>query len=67
MIIVKTFIYVAWTITKASISTDNNYNQPTPVGLGSIRFEFLDDEFDENDQKLYDFDLYVPHLELMGT
>nr|QSM19613.1 glycosyltransferase [Arnebia euchroma] len=51
---------------KANINTDNNYHQPTPVGLGSIRFEFLEDDLDENDQKLYNFDLLVSHFELIG-
>ncbi|GAA0171420.1 transferase [Lithospermum erythrorhizon] len=40
--------------------------QPSPVGLGSIRFEFFDDELDENDKTPLDYNWYVPHLELIG-
>ncbi|GAA0164119.1 transferase [Lithospermum erythrorhizon] len=51
---------------KANINTNNNYHHPTKVGLGSIQFDFLDDGLEENDQRLLDFNWYIPHLELMG-
>ncbi|KAG9156940.1 hypothetical protein Leryth_008995 [Lithospermum erythrorhizon] len=51
---------------KANITTNNNYHHPTKVGLGSIQFEFLDDELEENDQRLLEFNWYLSHLELMG-
>ena len=47
---------------KASNITD----QPTPVGEGLIRFEFFEDEWDENEPKRQDLDLYLPQLELVG-
>ena len=47
---------------KASNITD----QPTPVGEGLIRFEFFEDEWDENESKRQDLDLYLPQLELVG-
>ncbi|XP_034682167.1 gallate 1-beta-glucosyltransferase-like [Vitis riparia] len=49
-------------IRKASNITD----QPTPVGEGLIRFEFFEDEWDENEPKRQDLDLYLPQLELVG-
>ncbi|GAB4852870.1 hypothetical protein Ancab_017067 [Ancistrocladus abbreviatus] len=41
-------------------------DQLTPVGDGFIRFEFIDDEWDENEPRREDLDLYLPQLELVG-
>ncbi|KAG9160280.1 hypothetical protein Leryth_018928 [Lithospermum erythrorhizon] len=40
--------------------------RPLSLRLGSIQFEFLDDELEENDQRLLEFNWYLSHLELMG-
>ncbi|KFK39476.1 sinapate 1-glucosyltransferase [Arabis alpina] len=37
-----------------------------PVGSGLIRFEFFDDEWEEEDDRRADFSLYISHLENVG-
>ncbi|EOA18296.1 hypothetical protein CARUB_v10006803mg [Capsella rubella] len=37
-----------------------------PVGSGSIRFEFFDDEWAEDDDRRADFIVYIRHLESVG-
>ncbi|CAE6194301.1 unnamed protein product [Arabidopsis arenosa] len=37
-----------------------------PVGSGSIRFEFFDEEWAEDDDRRADFSLYISHLETIG-
>ena len=44
----------------------NISDQPTPVGDGLIRFGFFEDEWDEEDPKRQDMDLYMTQLELVG-
>ncbi|GAB4838822.1 hypothetical protein Ancab_028364 [Ancistrocladus abbreviatus] len=41
-------------------------DQLTPLGDGFIRFEFIDDEWEENDPRREDLDQYITHLELVG-
>ncbi|GMH13499.1 hypothetical protein Nepgr_015340 [Nepenthes gracilis] len=50
-------------IRKANASVSGHL---TPVGDGYIRFEFIDDEWDENEPRRQDLDQYLPQLELVG-
>ncbi|VFQ78284.1 unnamed protein product [Cuscuta campestris] len=41
--------------------------EPTPYGLGFVRFEFFDDEFDHAEPKGDDLVYYMNHLERVGS
>ena len=45
---------------------NNITDLPIPVGDGLIRFEFFEDEWDEDDHKRKNLDHYLPQLELVG-
>nr|BBA68563.1 flavone 4'-O-glucoside 7-glucosyltransferase [Nemophila menziesii] len=47
-------------------TNDDISDQPILIGEGSIRFEFLDDEWDENEHKGEGLDAYATHLERVG-
>ena len=53
-------------IGKQMRKASNISDHPTPVGDGLIRFEFFEDEWDEEDPKRQDMDLYMTQLELVG-
>ncbi|XP_057964623.1 gallate 1-beta-glucosyltransferase 84A24-like [Malania oleifera] len=40
--------------------------QPTPLGDGQIRFEFIDDGWDEDETRRQDLDLYLPQFDRVG-
>nr|AEM43005.1 UDP-glucosyltransferase [Siraitia grosvenorii] len=48
-------------------ATDNISDSPKPIGDGFLRFEFFDDEWEEDDPRRKNFDLYFPQLKLVGT
>lgn len=56
----------AESIGKAIRKASNITDEPTPVGVGFIRFEFFEDGWAENDPKRFDFDLYLTQLEKSG-
>ncbi|XP_059298315.1 gallate 1-beta-glucosyltransferase 84A24-like [Lycium ferocissimum] len=44
----------------------NISDDPTPYGLGMIRFQFIDDGWDFSKPEANDLDLYLQHLESVG-
>lgn len=53
-------------IGKQMRQTNNIGEDPSPVGDGFIRFEFFEDEWEEDEPRRQDLDAYLPQLELVG-
>ncbi|KAL8166456.1 hypothetical protein V2J09_007955 [Rumex salicifolius] len=55
------------TFGQAMVSSNNlTPGESSPVGDGFLRFDFIDDEWEETDPRRQDMDLYLPQLERVG-